>query len=154
MDVEQLYERYGPMVYRRCLKLLGSEGEAEDAMQDVFVQLMEHRTSLRIDYPSTLLYRMATNVCLNRIRRRVRAREVAAGDRLLNRIATAPDWDSRILLDKLFGRHPASSRVMAVMRFVDGMTWEQIAGEFQMSVSGVRHRLRRLSKSLQELEKL
>jgi len=154
MDIADFYQRYGPMVFRRCLRLLCDEREAEDAMQDVFVQLIQHRTRLTSDYPSSLLYRIATNVCLNRIRSKHRAREVNTEEQLLHRIAAIPDWDSPLLLEKLFRRHPVSSRVMAVMHFLDGLTLEQVAVEFQMSVSGVRKRLGRLRKSLRELEKL
>jgi RNA polymerase sigma-70 factor, ECF subfamily len=154
MDIEDLYKRYGPMVLRRCLKLLKSKREAEDAAQEVFVQVIQRRAKLTPDYPSSLLYRIATNICLNRIRSRLRGREEGADEELLHRIAVIPDWDSGLILDKLFGRHPASSRVMAVMHFLDGMTLEQVAGEFGMSVSGVRKRLRSLRKSLRELENL
>ena len=37
VDVEQLYERYGPMVLRRCRALLKNEARAVDALHDVFV---------------------------------------------------------------------------------------------------------------------
>ena len=122
-------------------------------MQDVFVQLLRHQTRLTEQYPSSLLYRIATNVCLNRIRTRQRRREVSAGDDLLSQIAIAPDPHSGVLLDRLFQRHPDSTRVMAVMRYVDGMTLEQVARECRMSVSGVRKRLEALRKSVRDLEK-
>jgi RNA polymerase sigma-70 factor (ECF subfamily) len=154
MDIADLYHRYGPMVFRRCLRLLCNEREAEDAMQDVFVQVIQHRTRLTPDYPSSLLYRIATNVCLNRISSRHRARVMNGDEELLRCLAAVPDWDSSLLLEKLFRRHPVSSRVMAVMHYLDGMTLEQVAVEFRMSVSGVRKRLERLRKSLRELETL
>ena len=68
MDIDQLYRQYGPMVMRRCRQLLRDEDQALDATQDVFVRLIERRDHLRADYPSSLLYRIATNICLNRIR--------------------------------------------------------------------------------------
>ena len=55
------------MVLRRCRQLLRDEDEARDATQDVFVRLIERRHELDARYPSSLLYRIATNVCLNRI---------------------------------------------------------------------------------------
>mgnify|MGYP002830669858 CR=1 FL=1 len=68
MDVEELYQRYGPMVMRRCRQLLKEVNEALDATQDVFVQILKRRDRLEMTYPSSLLYRIATNQCLNRIR--------------------------------------------------------------------------------------
>ena len=70
LDVEALSVRYGGMVLRRCRRLLGNEDEALDASQDVFVRLVEQRERLTAEFPSSLLYRIATNVCLNRIRDR------------------------------------------------------------------------------------
>src|SRR5574341_1142847 len=109
LDVEALAERYGPMVLRRCRQLLHDEDEAMDASQDVFVRLLEHRGRLLARYPSSLLYRIATNVCLNRIRDRGR-HATTSDDELLLRIASAEtpgaDIEARLMLDRLFGRHP------------------------------------------------
>src|SRR5262245_33959542 len=101
------------MVLRRCRRLLGAEEEARDACQDVFVRLIEHRRRLKQDYPSSLLYRIATNVCLNRIRQRTR-RPLTTDDDRLRLIACAEEpgarSHARVVLDRLFGRHPESSR--------------------------------------------
>jgi len=109
MDVEALYERYRPMVIRRCRKLLRDEDEALDVAQDVFVQLLRRKGGLTDDHPSSLLYRIATNLCLNRIRDRRRAPD-AVEDDVLTQIARS-DVDERRLdakntLDRIFRRHP------------------------------------------------
>jgi len=154
VDVEALSRRYGPMVLRRCRRLLGDEDEALDACQDVFVRVIEHRARLDIRYPSSLLYRIATNVCLNRLRDRRRHPE-DRDETVLEAIARAEEpggvSEARLLLARLFGRHPESSRTMAVLHYVDGLTLEEVAAETQMSVSGVRKRLRTLRASLTAL---
>src|SRR5262245_45724843 len=147
VDVEAVYRRYGPMVLRRCRRLLRDEDEALDTMQEVFVRLLRHRHRLSDDHLSSLLFRIATNLSLNRIRDR-RRQPALPGDDVLYRIATSRDLDAPILLDRLFGRHPDSSRTMAVLHHVDGMTLEQVARECGLSVSGVRKRLRGLRASL------
>jgi DNA-directed RNA polymerase specialized sigma24 family protein len=38
LDVESLYVTYGPMIVRRCSRLLGDEEAALDAMQETFVR--------------------------------------------------------------------------------------------------------------------
>jgi RNA polymerase sigma-70 factor (ECF subfamily) len=68
IDIEEYYKKYCPMVLRRCRWLLKDEDKALDAMQDVFVLLLRNRDRLKGNYPSSLLYRIATNVCLNIIR--------------------------------------------------------------------------------------
>jgi RNA polymerase sigma-70 factor (ECF subfamily) len=154
LDVEALSRRYGPMVLRRCRRLLGDEESALDACQDVFVRLIEHRARLDVRYPSSLLYRIATNVCLNRLRDS-RREPVTHDEALLAAIAKAEEpgaaSEARLLLARLFGRHAESSRTMAVLHYVDGLTLEEVAVETEMSVSGVRKRLRTLRASLTEM---
>jgi len=48
------------------------------------------------------------------------------------------------MLDAIFGGERESTRTIAVMHYVDGMTLEEVAREAGMSVSGVRKRLRML----------
>ena len=135
--------------------MLRDEDEALDAAQDVFVRLIEHRHHLDARYPSSLLYRIATNVCLNRIRHRTRRPETSDEEKLLA-IARAEEpgaaSEARLLLDRLFNRHPESSRTMAVLHYIDGLTLEQVAEETGMSVSGVRKRLRNLRHTLSEIK--
>ena len=159
IDVSDYYQRYGPMVLRRCRQLLKEQTKAEDAMHDVFVELLRREGQLHEQAPSSLLYRIATNVSLNRLRSE-RRRPVTSDDSLIDRIAALGDGEgegsvsaARQLLSRLFGSEPESTRVIAVLHLQDGLTLEQVAEEVQMSVSGVRKRLRRLREQLQELER-
>ena len=144
MDVEDLFRRYGPMVIRRCRRLLKDEDEALEVSQDVFVQLLRRRGRLDARQPSSLLYRIATNLSLNRIRDRKR-RPTTNDEDLLDRIASLEEptarLEARSVLEHLFGKHQESSRVIAVLHFVDGLTLEEVAKKVGMSVSGVRKRL-------------
>ncbi len=151
IDVAAVYQRYGPMVLRRCRQLLQDEEDALDVAQDVFVRLLRHRRRLTELYPSSLLYRMATNLSLNRLRDR-RRQPALPGDDVLCRIAGMNNLDAPLFLERLFGRHPESTRTIAVLHYVDGMTLEQVARECGMSVSGVRKRLRTLRASLRTME--
>ena len=154
IDVEALSRQYGPMVLRRCRRLLRDEDEALDACQDVFVRILQYRARLDGRYPSSLLYRMATNVCLNRIRDS-RREPLTRDDAVLAEIARAEEpggaSEARLLLARLFGHHPESTRTMAVLHYVDGLTLEEVAAETDMSVSGVRKRLRGLRMTLTEM---
>ena len=40
--VEQLYRELGPVVYRRCLRILGDRSAAQDATQEVFIKLLSN----------------------------------------------------------------------------------------------------------------
>ncbi len=150
LDVEALYRRYGPMVVRRCRFLLRRDEEAADVAQEVFLNLLKHRDRLTDRHPSSLLYRMATNLSLNRIRDRGRHEEFP-GDALLNRISRLDRLDAPLFLDRLFRRQPESTRTMAVLHHVDGLSLEEVARACGMSVSGVRRRLRILREALREM---
>ena len=154
VDVEAYYRKYGPMVLRRCRILLRDEENAVDAMQDTFVKLIRYRDRLKDEAPSSLLYRMATNICLNKIRSK-RRRPEDANDELLARIADADRAESRMsarnLLEKLFSTQKESTGTIAVLHLLDGMTLEEVAEYTGMSVSGVRKRLRPLRSQLKEL---
>lgn len=153
IDVEDYYRRYGPQVLRRCRFLLRHQEKAVDAMHDVFVELLRRQEGLKNQAPSSLLHQIATHVCLNKLRGERRRPEDADDERVMQ-IAAAGDLEGRTFaqraLDSLFGRVPASSRDIAVLHLVDGMTLEETAREVQMSVSGVRKRLRGLTATLRE----
>ncbi|MCB9675932.1 MAG: sigma-70 family RNA polymerase sigma factor [Alphaproteobacteria bacterium] len=155
VDVGRLYEQFGPMVYRRCRFLLRNEEKAMEATQDVFVQVLRRADELEVSAPSSLLYRIATNVSLNRIRTAKRHPE-HSDDELLTRIARAPLVEERTLasamLAKLFGGEKETTATIAVLHLLDGLTLEEVAEEVGMSVSGVRKRLRQLRAHLHELE--
>ena len=164
LDVESNYLRYGPMILRRCRTLLRDPAKAEDAMQDVFVSLIRSEDRLRDEAPGALLLRVATNICLNKMRsERRRPEDAHDDDDLALRIAQADepggDAESRVLarsvLGKLFSANDplaASTRSLAFMHLVDGLTLEEVARESRLSVSGVRKRLRGLKGRLAELE--
>jgi RNA polymerase sigma-70 factor (ECF subfamily) len=140
------------MVLRRCRTLLRDESKAVDAMHDVFVELLRRENRLDARAPAGLLLTTATHVCLNRLRSE-RRRPEDANDDLLARIASlGHDAENlslaRRALDRIFGGEPASTRLIAVLLYVDRLTLEEVAAEVGMSVSGVRKRLRTLKQRL------
>ena len=67
-STSELFERYGRLVYVRCRQILG-EDEAADAVQEVFMKVVEKRSMFRGDSkPSTWLYGIASLHCLQRLR--------------------------------------------------------------------------------------
>jgi RNA polymerase sigma factor (sigma-70 family) len=157
VDVEALYRKYGPMVLRRCKRLLADEEKALDAMQDTFVRVLRHSDRLNDRAPSSLLYCIATNVCLN-ILRSDRRHPKVSGDEILLNVASAEDVEekavTRHLLEGIFRRERSSTRVMAVLHYVDKMTLEEVASHVGLSVSGVRKRLAALKTRTQALEEV
>lgn len=153
VDIESLYRAHGPLVLRRCRRLLRDEGKALDAMHDVFVEMIRRRETLDERAPAALLLRTATNVCLNRLRMERRHPEDRE-EALLSAIAADAGANqesrslARRLVDRLFSDTQESTALIAVLHYVDRLTLEEVAAEVGMSVSGVRKRLAGLKSRL------
>ena len=155
MAFSKLYEAYAPMVYRRCVFLLKDDAEAKDMVQNVFMRVFEHMDSLDLSQPSSLLWNTATRLCLNRIRDKKRRGLDCDSSELLLTIACAEEDDgieARGLLAKIFSKEQESTRTIATLHYVDGMTLEETAETVGLSVSGVRKRLRTLQAKIKNLE--
>lgn len=126
-----------------------------DAMQEVFVRLVRKQNQLEDHAPSSLLYTMATNVCLNTIRAHSRRPQETVDDEILLTIAGNGDPAESALsghfIDRIFEEaevspEAVSTRTIATYHYVDGMTLEETAELTGLSVSGVRKRLRKLRR--------
>ena len=40
--IKELYEKYGFLIYGRCMRILCSEQDAKDAMQEIFIKLINN----------------------------------------------------------------------------------------------------------------
>jgi RNA polymerase sigma-70 factor (ECF subfamily) len=157
VNIEDLYTKYGPMVLRRCRQLLKNEEAALDAMQDTFMNVLRNKDTLHDTYPSGLLYRIATNVCLNIIRKRKKDTNIEP-DEIILAIADAENVEERVVINdainRIFKTEKPSTKVIAVMFYVDNMTLEEVAEEVGLSVSGVRKRLRILKEKVSKLKEV
>ena len=157
-DFSTLYEKFGPMVLRRCRYILKDEERALDAMQDVFIRILEKGTEIT-SVCSSLFYTVATRVCLNKIRSE-KLRSGPQIDNLLTEIAdnaTANHEEvtnASMLLDQIFATSKPDTREMAILHYLDGYTLEETAKKMNMSVSGVRKRLRILREKALEIAAL
>ena len=147
-QIEALYERLGGILFRRCAALLGDLDDARDATQDAFVRLLRHADEL--DDPASALpwmYRVSTNVCLDRLRRRARLRYAAPED--LPDVADPLGAEERLVLrDQLRAVMAAlderAQRVFVHLAF-DGMTQEEVGAVLGLSrrtVNKIAGRLR------------
>lgn len=155
MAFSKLYEAYAPMVFRRCVFLLRDDAEAKDMVQNVFLRVYERMGSLDLSQPSSLLWNTATRLCLNRIRDKKRRGLDVDSSELLLTIACAEEDDGREaggILARIFSKEQESTRTIATLHYVDGMTLEETAETVGLSVSGVRKRLRTLQARIKNLE--
>lgn len=144
IDVARYYRDHGPMVLRRCRRFLRDEESAMDAMHDTFVNLLRAEDRLEHEAPSSLLLRIATRVCLNRLRS-VRRHPEDRDEEALLAIAGADSPEERSMtrsaLRWFLGGEQESTRVMAVLHFVDGLTFEEVGREVGLTAAAVRKRV-------------
>jgi RNA polymerase sigma-70 factor (ECF subfamily) len=140
----ELFERYGPAVYRRCRRLLGDGEAARDATQEVFVQLV--RNMPRLEDRETVLpwvYRVATNHCLN-VRRSQQRQGLSEGvdlEVLPSPVATA--YPDRQLAAAVLARFDATTQAIAIGVLVDGMEQQEAAAALGLSTRTVSRKLER-----------
>jgi RNA polymerase sigma-70 factor, ECF subfamily len=143
--VVRLYREFGPVVYRRCVRLLGDREAARDATQEVFVKLLREE-SLLGDGERALrwIYRVATHHCLNDRRDRGRRARAAGGPAdhdldVADGIA-APSPERR-LAQQILEEFDETTQAVAVGVLVDGMEHEEVAGALGISRRTVHRRL-------------
>lgn len=153
--VIRLYREFGPVVYRRCVRLLGDRESARDATQEVFVKLLREDRLLG-DAEDVLpwIYRVTTHHCLNlrrdRIRRGRAVRDGGAGPLDVAADAAAPYPDRR-LAQQVLGRFDATTQAVAVGVLVDGMEREEVAGALGISRRTVHRKLARFLSGARRL---
>ena len=62
LNVEAAYKKFGPKIYRRCLRMLSDDSEAKDAMHDVFVKLIKNYEAGEPENLNALLLTIATEI--------------------------------------------------------------------------------------------
>lgn len=143
--VDALYRQLGPVIYRRCLKLLRNPADAEDATQEVFVRVA--RGLSQFTYGESHLpwaYEIATRVCLNRLRDA--RRHAAALDGLAMPGAAAqglPELSDRQLAQRVMARFEGRSATIAAYALIDGMTQDEVAAALKLDRKTVGVRLKR-----------
>jgi RNA polymerase sigma-70 factor (ECF subfamily) len=117
------------MVLRRALRFF-DRAAAEDVASDVFMRVIENIDSFRAaSSPATWLYRITTNICINRLRDEKRRRELwreHAPSLVLPPTPTAQP-ETVAFLRQLWQSLDPELVVIAVHYFADGMTHAEIA---------------------------
>ncbi len=151
--VVRLYREFGPVVFRRCLRLLRDPEAARDATQEVFVKLV--REAGRLEDPEAMLqwvYRVATNHCLNVSRNRRKRPEAGDPEAVLELApaTTASIPDGR-LARELLERFDPRTRAIAVGVLVDGLEHEEMAGILGISRKTVQRTVQKFLERSREM---
>ena len=170
--LETLADRYGGRIYRLAFGVTRNQGDAEEVLQDVLLTLarnggsFEGRSAL-----ASWIYRITTNAALNK--RRGKRFQVESpleellptfkpdGHREGDRAFLLADWsqspeeeclagERRRILERAIDALPEHYRAVLVLRDVEDLSNEDIAGILDESVPSVKSRLHRARMMLRE----
>jgi RNA polymerase sigma-70 factor (ECF subfamily) len=150
--VAELYGRYGPAVYRRCLRLLRDREAARDATQEVFMRLVKDMARLE-DRENVLpwIYRVATNHCLNLLRSERHHGDEVPSDGLALASPEGTDYPTRSLARHVLAHFDEGTQAVAIGVLVDGMEHEELARTLGISRKTVERRLGRFLAAARKL---
>jgi RNA polymerase sigma-70 factor, ECF subfamily len=150
-----LFEAYKDRVYSIALRFTGDRSAALDIAQDTFLKLFPAIRDFRAEASfESWIYRMVVNCCLDHKRRSRRMVPVedgmltslrAPGDSLSEMLRSERDGRVRSAVDRL----SPDLRIAIVLRYTEGLSYEQIAEVLGCSQGTVASRLNRAHKALE-----
>ena len=152
---ETIVDRYQGRLLGFCRQMLGSTEDAEDVLQEVFVNA--YRAMLADEREINLrpwLYRIARNRCLNHLRKPTAdAQESMDMVPMVEAASTAEKVHNREEFRQLLtdvSKLPETQRSALLLREMDAMSYEEIAQAMETSVPSVKSLLVRARISLAE----
>jgi len=155
-----LMERSGPWVLADCRHLSGSDDDAVDLSQEVFVKAYFSLDKLREAAAfEGWLKRIKVNHCINFLRRRRLVPEFQVNPDAPESIDTAtPPWDpeeidaerDRVLIGTVLGEMRDTLRLPLVMHDMDEYSYSEIAEELGIGISAAKMRIQRARQDFRE----
>lgn len=167
---EALYERFKDYVYRTAFFVTRNSGDAEEAVQETFLDVLRALPNYRVEGPArfeTWLYRVTVNRCRSSLRRKTLPS--ADWDEIEERLERIPEphpnhdpetvalrRERAVALWQVVDRLPEAQRVVVLLRYQQGLPYSEIAQTLGISEGTVKSRLyhahRRLREQLQAAE--
>jgi len=165
-EFARLVDAYSAPIYRLGLKILGNPQDAEDVLQNTFLNALMHLSSFEgRSSLSTWLYRIASNEALMQIRRKRKNVSIedlqteGSDEGILPEIFM--DWsvlpeseliteESKAKLDEAVSKLPESLRLVFVLRDVEGVSIKETAEILNLTETNVKTRLLRARMALRE----
>lgn len=154
----EIIKLYKTKIYNVCYRILGSREEAEDISQETFIKVYSNLDKYNREYKfSTWVYKIATNLCIDRIRKK---KPIYSLDNKWDD-EEAMDWYSTIpdhgktpeevvianeqskLIQEVFIRLPIKYRTIMTLKYVNELSLQEISKIVNLSISTVKTRLHR-----------
>jgi RNA polymerase sigma factor (sigma-70 family) len=155
VSAKRLYEQYGFLIYRTCLRILHSEDDAKDALQSVFVKLLESYGA--INDPGKVvpwIFSAAKNHCFNILRSRKKFAQAVEMDELPSSEDCGKVIESRDIIRLIFKNQAKKVRDAAYYTYVEHFDQREIKKLTGQSPATIRRNLAKFKKSLSSLGKM
>jgi RNA polymerase sigma-70 factor (ECF subfamily) len=161
---EALYDRFKDYVYRTAFFVTRNSGEAEEAVQETFLDVLRALPNYRVEGPArfeTWLYRVTVNRCRSRMRRKTLPS--ADWDDIEERLERIPEphpthdpeeialhRERAVELWQSVDALPEAQRIVVLLRYQQGFSYGEIAQTLSISEGTVKSRLYHAHRKLKE----
>ena len=151
---EELIRQYEKKVYTLCFRMCGNSEDAEETAQDAFLALWRGIDRFRQESSlSTWIYRLATNACIDTLRRRKKqSGSVSLDDEELfvDAVDTSPQpqetvehREAQTLVQEGLSALPEEYRKVLILREIEGLSYTEIAESASIELGTVKSRISR-----------
>ena len=145
---EQLVKRHQTRIYRMVYKMLGTDEDAWDVAQEIFIKVYSARESYVENAKfTTWLYRIANNAAIDRIRQFKRSNKVVSMEDMTSELETdgtrSPHEDFELgelrgHVSEALARLSERQRGMVVLKYYEGASVKEIADIFECATGTVK----------------
>ena len=146
----ELFDRHCDAVFRAALRVTGNPADAEDVLQTVFLRLLARGGDVEAaPLPAAYFRRAAVNAAVDLLRRRAIHAESVYDDRAPH-AAVEPPSLLKEQLRRAIATLDSEDATLFLLRHVEGLSIDELAGMFQLEKNNVSVRLHRIRHRLQE----
>ncbi len=153
----QLVRKYQERIYWHVRKMVLDHDDSDDVVQEVFIKVWKNLHSFRQDAQLfTWIYRIATNECLNFLKKKKRVSIMSLTDYqdiLVSKLDMSVQMDGdaiEIKLQKALLTLPDKQRLVFNMKYFDDMKYDEIAEITGTSVGGLKASYHHAVKKIEE----
>ncbi len=154
---DEIVALYGERIFNLAFRFTGNQAEAEDLTQDIFLKLYGNLDRYRGDVPlMAWTLRLSRNLCIDHYRHhRTRRQSETVSDEVLTQLPSDDDperhsqtRERRRLVHQVLAEMSESLASVLMLRDLQGLTYEEIAGFFEVPVGTIKSRLNRGRREL------
>lgn len=148
-DIREAVKKYSDMLYKICIVILCNEQDVQDAVQDTFCRYLEKKPEFcNEEHEKAWLIRVATNICRDMIRFRIRQPKISIDELENSLVATEQKEILKELLEL-----PVKQKTVIYLHYVEGYHIKEIADIMGITEGAVKMRLQRGKEQMRLLWK-